>query len=451
MKLFESIVSKFGPDRINNLSAEEEQALQVALRGVRDGWVSRTNRTRVKEAGLSSELIADLESGRAPRQRAALNNPALKAYLRTEEWRWAALKSMEYFRRREHSFDHLAISEVASAVKNDSNFYLRDSFVQDTDDGRSFRRLVLFASGKDDDVLFVLAHFCRLFVNTLTSLMQKYEPVDDEKLRGELLRSVASIGSRLSDSALQRVINVLERVAECTEPKTIAPYLDILRGPDWRERFVVAQQEGKRIMAAEQAALAAERERAASAEAARLAEVKRQQQEEQLTFYITDECLDISHHDWPKLESDDDARELLANMQIAFAEARMVRTKSCSKKPEFRDVRSIVSMSAKQLACVKIEFWKSRSGLYADFASSNLPDNRMFALLNCDVGKKIADDMSLSLYPLATAGLDIELEREWSNNLDFLQKWIDHEGLKGDLVRWFVEDRDNSNGWATSR
>ncbi|WP_257196038.1 MULTISPECIES: hypothetical protein [unclassified Bradyrhizobium] len=452
MKFIESIVAKFGPDRINNLSSQERLRLLEARRHIQHGWLSGTDQARLKIAGISASVIADLNSSQAPRHRAALGDPALQAYVRAEIQRWISLRLLAYFQRKLESFDDFSLAKAEAVLKDEGSFCFSPGFVDDTDFGRSFRRGVLFVGTNDENVLFVIAHFLKLFVSTLRSLMHRYEAfgINDQQLRQELLKSLPNVTATFTDSALRRFQEAMERAAGCEEPKAICPYFDILRAPGLQDELVSAQLERKRAVAAERAAVDAENDKKAAADAVRAEEERKRLAEAQLTLEIVDGSLDVTPSSWPLLETDAKLQELLENMRTGFAQARKVHCDGAPLEKEFRNGRSIVSMSAKQLALVKIEFWKSRSGVFRGVTNPAFMTNRMIGLLNCE-HKLDPNDTKFQHFPELYAGGAIELEAEWRDNLDFLQKWIDDEGFKGELVRWFVEDKDNDDGWATSR
>jgi len=245
----------------------------------------------------------------------------------------------------------------------------------------------------------------------------------------------------------------MEQAATCDEPKAICPYMDVLRAPGLQDHLVGVQLERKRADAAERAAaavererIAAEQERAAAAAADRLRKEQRERLEAQLMLTVVDQCLDVTPRECVKLEAHEDFRRLLVNMQSAFARASTVRTGMYWDGQNFAAVRSLASMSAKHLACVKIDFWWNRSGLGKGDA------DRMFWLLNCDGRAQLHPSglRAVAMYMGIHEGSEIDLEKAWSHNLGFLQKGIDAEGFMGELVRWFVEKEDD-NGWATSR
>ncbi|WP_445490612.1 hypothetical protein [Rhodopseudomonas sp. RCAM05734] len=454
MKFLQSITSKFSTSVLGNLSAEEERALQAARRAVRYGWAARKQfgafkpkKSPFETAGLSEARIIDLNSSDRERQRIALRHAGLQAYLRIEERRWAGLRSMFYFREKLETLENLTFSEAFSAIEEDWKQFGKNDLIEDTDEGASLRAAT-FSGVDDDSARFGAALVCRAFLVALQSALREYDPSDlnDDRFRERLMDLLVRLRSQNSDKNLEQNLNRLEASAHCTKPRQIEHYLDILQRPNWKEAFFIAQGEFK----SRSATIHVERERVATAKAVQVAEQERQLLEEQLTFSIVEEVLDISPRNWPKLESEDDLRKLLANMRAAFAQVRRVRCAGRKLEEDYRDVRSIVSMSAKQLACVKIEVWKSKAGYRAGVDNPSYLTNRMLGLLNCDIPKKSGPEVAV-LFPIATAGGDVDVEREWSDNLDSLHKWIDDDGFKGDLARWFVEDRDKDNGWATSR
>ncbi|MGJ4925969.1 hypothetical protein ACQR1I_11670 [Bradyrhizobium sp. HKCCYLS2038] len=402
-------------------------------------------------AGIPQGLIADLESTNPARQRAALNNRAFQAYLITEGRRYARLRTMHYFRTKFSADESLTFRKVVAAIDSDREQWSRTGFVDDTKEGNALR-IELLPGVDDDTTRLWLAKFCRLFLLALGRHLATYDPVDlgDDGFREKLLKTLVDYCSGLSDASLAQASENMGRIVNCRHPPSVCHYVDILHRPVWKKNALAAQQKTK-DQVAQQAAEAAEKERVAAAEEARRAEIQHQLATEQCKFHVKDGCLYIGPSPFEPMEDLDGFKRLLASMQAAFAEARSVRMHHDQVKDGFRGERSIASMSAKQLACIKMELWRSRSGDYAKYSHSSYPENCMFALLNCDAGKEFADETSFTLFPLATAGLDTKLERYWLDKLDFLQTYIDEESFLGELARWFVEDRDDENGWATSR
>lgn len=450
MKVFESIASKFGPDLKYSLTAAEERALLSARRAVWDGSYGQTR------AGLPDALIADLDSKQVPRQRAAINHPALQAYLGTEEQRMTALRSMQYFRYKFSSFDGLTFSAAASAVVSENINAKSDKFIEDSEKGRGFRRLTLLSNVKDDDdVLFVQAHFCKIFMAKLISLMHSQDPaeINDQQLRSELLKSVPAIASRLSYDSLHQVLQALERTSRCEEPRAYCCYLDVVREPSLKDALFAAHREGQFVIAAERVEEAARLERAAASEAkarerGAAAEVERLAKllEAQLTFKADGGSLDVTPGDWIEIKSGEQFRRLFESAQDAFSRASFLRTRVVYEEEEFSGIRSIASMSVKQLACVKLDFWWNRCG------AASRDTERMFWLLNSDGRIELSSgSRAANMFMMVHEGSNVDLEAHWSHHLDFLHKGIDAEGFVGDLARWIVEDKDNNNGWATSR
>ncbi|RTE88410.1 MULTISPECIES: hypothetical protein [Bradyrhizobium] len=445
---------------IVELSHYEKQALQVAQRSVLEGWATRkllpgeceTGRLPSELAGLPQGLIGDLESFNPARHRDALRDRALKAYILTEGRRNAALRSIYYFRTKFGADEKLTFSKVAAVIDADWQQWCRPQSFSNTEPGKVLRRELLPGIG-DDTTRLWLARFCWLFLIALGRQMATYDPIDlnDNRLRDTLLMTLIEYCSALTDDDLARTVDDIGRIVDCREPASIWPYTDILYRPGWKERALAAQWKVKEhaarqaAVAAEQATLAAEKERAAAAEAAKLVAYQRRLAEEYCKFEIEEECIDIQPRDYPKLERGGGAR-LLTNMQVAFKQARRVRIRMIWKDREFSAVRSFASMSAKHLACLKIALWGNRAGISSPTA------DYLFWLLNCDGRVQVrGSDWACDNYMEYQEGREVDLEKEWSHYLDLLDKWIDDEGPRGELIRWFVEDRDSDNGWATSR
>jgi hypothetical protein len=446
---------------IVGLSHYEKQALQVARRSVLEGWATRkllpgerdAGRLPAEVAGLPPGLVAALETGDPASQRDALRHSALKAYMLTEGRRYAALRSIYYVRTKFSADEKLTFSKVAAAIDADWQQWGKPPSYLDTEPGKVLRRELLPGVG-DDTTRLWLARFCRIFLIALGRQMATYDPVDlnDNRFRDILLMTLIEYCSRLTDVDLARTADNIGRIVDCRDPASIWPYTDIVYRPGWKDRALAAQRKVKEhaaqqaALAAQQAALSAEKERAAAAEAAQLVEYQRRRAEGHCKFEIQDECLEINPRAYRKLEGRGELTKLLTSIRSAFSQARKVRVRLRFDNEEASAVRSFASMSAKHLACVKIAFWGDRSGMMKPSV------NYLCSLLDYDGRAQLTGNgWAFERFIMDHEENKLDLEKEWSQYLDFLDKWIDDEGIRGELVRWFVEDRDSDNGWATSR
>ncbi|MDH2406085.1 hypothetical protein QCM77_40340 [Bradyrhizobium sp. SSUT18] len=141
--------------------------------------------------------------------------------------------------------------------------------------------------------------------------------------------------------------------------------------------------------------------------------------EEQLTFRVVDDCLDVSPYNWPPLAQDHSQR-LFANMQAAFAQARMLYCTGVEYEGEdFGAIRPVASINAKQLACIKMYLWNNRTG-QANGDRKYLAQH-MYGLLNSDeraeIRKTVGTNQRLTAMFRGTyEGTGADIDKEWSRS-----------------------------------
>lgn len=486
MNFLQAGIAKFRTIVLGHLSPKESLEVEAAIATLQNGWPGHDNIKGIPKfeqyVEVTNGFIAGLNSSDPKRQRKALADPELQRRLSTEQSRNKKLNSLHYFKQlaKDGEFiTKLYSHDVMRPFDKSGKFTLRtailaNSFdslcfshrklVEETEDGASIRA-AHFPYIADDFSRLLMGHFVMDCMQGATwKLTDDPSEISDQRVVDIMEENLGWRLLSLSDAELQKTFDSMEQLATLTEPNRFTHYFSFFREQDWQNKMVKVrlaaweeqQRRSARINAARQA-----RELAAKGEAERIAVEKRKLVEEQLTFSVKGETLDISMYGWPRLADPADAVTLFENIKSAFASATRLRfTYLPSFGDQFLVERSIRSMSVRQLACVKNLFWADRVGLQHD--RKKLGDlsptcaQEMLELLNADghASIQIKDIGTHRFQPL-----DSECAAEWRANVDDawllyaddFHKWIDSETFAGELTRWIVQDPGDSAGWAKSR
>lgn len=458
MNFLKAATEKFRTIALGHLSPDETRRVQDAYDLLLNGWPGVDDDFAkfpdiLKAQRARETIIRELSSGDPARQRATLQIQALEDLLAAERTCNERLRSMLYFKGMSAATP-LNLKVARQICKSDIKEYWALNLPQKL--GEDARKAA-FPDIEDDHKRKEIGSFCWHFLSELRALLLYFpHKLDDGVLKASLLDSYRKSMSNLPEQEFLRSLRAMESVASASLPERLKCYAELLREPAFIEQLKTAWRTVEDEREAESDRLAAEEK----AEAERKAAEKRKRIQEQLSFKVEGETLDISMYGWPRLADPADELTLFDNLKAAFARATTLRL---VYRPEFGDQfrveRSIRSMSLRQLACTKNLVWADRIGLQTKRELGDLARfyvQRILELLNADghASIQIRDGEAYDWKPLDSelaAEWRVDVDDIWFKYADSFQKWIDTDTFAGELARWVVEDPGESTGWATSR
>lgn len=464
------LIAAFQTNVLGKLAPVEKAAVESAQRAFREGWLCEDPATKFAAYAVPEvdrrlmHFLVELDSGDPKRQRAVLADAEFQASVAREYERARNLASMFYFQDLAKD-GSVRLKEAIDRADADYKLFQETEIAKPGPEGEALRAKH-FASLEDDDDRLAAARFCAAFGSAIALVPHTYEPgsLSDEKLRGDVIEECIGVLASIEDDIEYELARErMERLSGQIEPLRITHYTDIFKRPDWNERTIQGRELVKQLRQNTLAEAEAERleaERKAAAERERVEAAQRKKLEAQLTFRVEDETLDVSIYCWPRLNGDENMVALFNNIRTAFSAAKQLRFTYLPSYGQIMVERSIGSMSARQLACVKHQLWTDRMGYLEDQKYLGEPSiaaaRMMIDLLNADgrawmfSRNKEYEEFKPMMKEVA-AQLKGDIDQEWLLHADTFQKLIGAETFGGEWAKWMVEDPQSNAGWASSR
>ena len=247
MTLFQKGISSFRTVVLGHLSAIEEQAVQIALHIVKEGWPGYEANFNYlpyeKRHARMKGFIAELESNDPKRQRAVLASPELQAWLANERARNDILSSMHYFRHLQAGTNLTARMAVTAMRKDGEDHHTAYTFFIDGYQPGQKPPTEKFLPLLNDPLRWETTLFGSVVLRLLGLVTSDVPTIrSDVDLRERILGEYTWILAKLSSERLAERLKDMEAMARETEPDRFAHYFDVFRGEGWKDRFIEAQR-----------------------------------------------------------------------------------------------------------------------------------------------------------------------------------------------------------------